>query len=84
MIQLQRDNFLKLCQQCAVLPERICGVKKNVPLDLTVTYDNKKYYPVGYKITFDLKGNPHHTAILHDLYSNSITECDLGRVCFCE
>jgi hypothetical protein len=62
-----------------VLPDRICGIKNKVPVELLVVYNGITYYPEKYTLSFD-KGQPIHTAILHDLYANAITEANLERV----
>lgn len=79
MFNLERNQFLSLCQKCSVLPEKSCGIKINVPDELKVVDDGVVYYPVSYVLSF-INGNPTHTAILHDLKSNSITSADLGKV----
>lgn len=76
---MNRDEYLKMCQKVSVLPDRICGTKDKVPIDLLVVYNAITYYPEKYTLSFD-KGQPIHTAILHDLYANAITEAKLERV----
>ena len=76
---MQRDIFLQMCQKCSILPSGICGIKENVPDDLKVVHNGVVYYPVAYELSFD-KGQPKHTAILHDLKANSITYAELERV----
>ena len=76
---MQRDIFLQMCQKCSILHGGICGIKENVPNELMVVYNGIKYYPVAYELSFD-KGQPVHTAILHDLKANSIMNADLGKV----
>ena len=76
---MQRTEYLELCQKVSVLPERICGIKDKVPVELLVIYNGITYYPEKYTLSFD-KGQPIHTAILHDLYANAITEAKLERV----
>ena len=77
---MDRKLYLELCQKVSVLKDGICGIKENVPNELIVVYNGIKYYPVAYELSFDDKGSVRHTAILHDLKSNSITNADLGRV----
>ena len=77
---MDRKLYLELCQKVSVLKDGVCGIKENVPNELMVVYNDIKYYPVAYELSFDDKGNIRHTAILHDLYANSITSADLGRV----
>lgn len=76
---MNRDEYLKMCQKVSVLSERICGIKDKVPIDLLVVYNDITYYPEKYTLSFD-KGQPIHTAILHDLYANAITQAKLERV----
>lgn len=76
---MQRTEYLELCQKISVLPDRICGIKDKVPVELLVVYKGITYYPEKYTLSFD-KGQPIHTAILHDLYANAITEANLERV----
>lgn len=77
---IERNIFLQMCQKVSVLKNGICGIKENVPNGLMVVYNDIKYYPVAYELSFDDKGNVRHTAILHDLKANSITSADLGKV----
>ena len=77
---MKRTEYLELCQKVSVLKNGICGIKENVPDELKVIYNGIIYYPVSYELSFDDKGNVRHTAILHDLYANSITSADLGKV----
>ena len=62
-----------------MLKNGVCGIKENVPDELMVVYNGIKYYPTAYELSFD-KGQPVHTAILHDLKANSIMNADLGKV----
>lgn len=75
---IERKIFLELCQKVSVIPE-IHNIRKNIPDELLVKYDNIKYYPVSYILSFD-KGKPVHTAVLHDTNTNSIIQVDLGKV----
>ena len=77
---MHRTAYLELCQKVSVLKNGACGIKENVPDELMVVYNGIKYYPLAYELSFDDKGGVRHTAILHDLYANSITSADLGRV----
>lgn len=38
------------------------------------------YYPIGYELTFDNKGNAKHKAILHDLKASCIIYANLERI----
>lgn len=76
---MQRTEYLELCQKVSVLSDRICGIKNKVPIELLVVYNGITYYPEKYTLSFE-KGHPIHTAILHDLYANAITEAKLERV----
>ena len=77
---MQRTEYLELCQKVSVLKNGICGIKENVSDELKVIYNGIEYYPTSYELSFDDKGNIRHTAILHDLKANSITNADLGKV----
>lgn len=77
---MDRKLYLELCQKVSVLKNGVCGIKENVPEELMVVYNGIKYYPLAYELSFDDKGNVKHTAILHDLYANSITSAELERV----
>lgn len=77
---MDRKLYLELCQKVSVLKNGICGIKENVPDELTVVYNGIKYYPVAYELSFDDKGNVRHTVILHDMKANSVTHADLQRV----
>ena len=76
---IERNEFLQMCQKVSVLKNGICGIKENVPDELIVVHNGIKYYPVAYELSFD-KGQPIHTAILHDLKANSIINADLRKV----
>ena len=76
---IERNEFLRMCQKVSVLKNGICGVKENVPDELKVIYNGIAYYPVSYELACD-NWKPTHTAILHDLKANSITNADLGKV----
>lgn len=76
---MDREKFLDMCKKVAVLPEGIGGVKK-VPKELHLKYKGMTFYPIGYKLAFTKDGKPSHTAILHDLKTHSILECDLLKV----
>ena len=76
---IDRTEFLQMCQRVSILKSGICGIKENVPDELKVIHNGIEYYPTAYKLSFD-KGQPVHTAILHDLKANSITNADLRNV----
>lgn len=76
---MDRKLYLELCQKVSVLKNGICGIKENVPDELKVIHNGIEYYPTAYELSFD-KGQPVHTAILHDLKANSIMNADLRKV----
>lgn len=76
---IERNGFLRMCQKVSMLKSEICGIKQNVPDELKVIHNGIEYYPTAYELSFD-KGQPVHTAILHDLKANSIVNVDLERV----
>lgn len=77
---MERKRFIELCIKCASLPKGAAGVKKGVPDELTVTFGGNKYYPTGYQLKFDDKGNAIHTAMLHDMKANCIIYAELNKV----
>ena len=76
---MQRDIFLQICQKVSVLKNGLCGIIENVPDELKVIHNGIEYYPTAYDLSFD-KGQPVHTAILHDLKANSIAHANLEKV----
>ena len=76
---MDRTEFFEMCQKVSVLPKREYGIK-SAPPDLCVKYEGVTFYPIGYKLTFDERGKPLHTAILHDLNANSSLECELSKI----
>lgn len=76
---MDRAVFLEMCRKVAVLPKGVGGVK-DTPPELRLKYNGVTFYPIGYKLTFTKEGKPSHTAILHDLKTNSILECNLLKV----
>ena len=77
---MDRTEFLQMAQKVSVLKNGICGIKENVPDELTVVYNGIKYYPAAYELSFDDKGKSIHTAILKDLKANSLIYCRLEDV----
>lgn len=76
---MDRNIFLQMCQKVSMLKSGICGTKENVPDELKVVYNDIVYYPVAYELSFD-KGQPKHTAILHEFNSNSVVYYDLNKI----
>ena len=79
-VDVDRKLYLELCQKVSVLKNGICGIKENVPNELTVVYNGIRYYPVAYELSFDDKGNARHTAILHDLQAKCAVSANLEKV----
>lgn len=77
---MNRNDFLEKCQKCAVMKKGIHDIIKNIPDELAVIYNNIRYYPYGYELSFDYQGNAIHKGILHSLTTNSITTVNLERV----
>ena len=77
---MERKKYLEMCQKCAMLEDDYFAVKKNVPDELKVIYNEATYYPYGYQLSFDGDGSARHIAVLHDLKCNSITMAILQRV----
>lgn len=76
---MDRKLYLELCQKVSVLKSGVLGIKENVHDELKVVHNGIVYYPVAYELSFN-KGQPTHTAILHDLKAKSITYAVLERV----
>lgn len=76
---LERAEYLKLCQKVSTYPSGVCGIIENIPENMLVEYGTSGFYPVGYKLTFK-EGKPQHTAILHSLKANAVIECDLEKI----
>lgn len=72
---MDRNEYLKFCQSCSMYIES----KKEIPSNLFVMYENIKYIPFKYEMSFN-KGNVQNTAILKDLKANSVTYARLERV----
>lgn len=83
---MDRTKYLNLCKECAMIcDEGVYGMKVNVPERLQVRYkmpgyDEHKYYPVGYELSFNRDGSTRHIAIIHDLEANSICHAPLKDV----
>lgn len=79
MGNLERAEYLKLCQKVSTYPRGVCGIIENIPENMLVEYATSVFYPEGYKLTFK-EGKPQHTAILHSLKANAVIECDLEKI----
>jgi hypothetical protein len=76
---IERKRFFEMCQRCAVLPKS-AGIAVEVQRELTVRWKDIVFYPVGYELFFDDKGNPIHSAILHDMKANSVVRVNFEEV----
>ena len=76
---LERAEYLKLCQKVSTYPSGVCGIIENIPENMLIEYATSVFYPEGYKLTFK-EGKPQHTAILHSLKANAVIECDLEKI----
>lgn len=77
---IDRKTYLEMCQKCAVLPDRVFGIKDSVPDELKITYNGNQYYPKSYTIQFDKSGDIIHIVTLHSLIANSVINCELKDV----
>lgn len=69
---IDRKIYLQMCRECAMIQTTgVFHTKLNVPDELRVIYDGNEYYPVAYEISFAVDGATRHTAIIHDLHTNS-------------
>ena len=57
---MDRTKYLQLCQKYAVFKNEV------------VKFKNIEYYPCGYVMQFDDKGNPLHFAMLQDKNKKTI------------
>ena len=72
---MERKEYIDRMQRALMKSE-----SKNFADEDLVECDGIRYYPFGYILSFDTKGNPTHTVILHDLNANSVTNCPLDKV----
>lgn len=77
---MDRTEFFKMAQKVAVYTNRCRDLSKPLLDDCIVVCEGIKYYPQYVKVGYDEFGKVINIAILHDLYANSITNADLGKV----
>ena len=77
---MDRTQFFKMAQKVAVYTKRCENLSKPLLEDCIVEYNGIKYYPQFVQVGYDEYGKVINTAILHDLYANSRTDADLGKV----
>lgn len=77
---MERKDFLIKCRDVSLLKSDIQGMKKRVPDDLKVYFEEMAYYPLGVKLTFDRFGEPVNTAVLHSLKTDSVSFAPLEKV----
>lgn len=75
---IDRKLYLEMCQAVSVLPSTILGIKRNVPDDLKVIYNDVVYYPISIEIGFNEESKVINTAIIHSLIANSVVKTNLG------
>lgn len=61
---MDRNEYLELCREVAIFKGKQISPIFEFPEKFTVYYKELKYYPYAYKLWFDEKGIPHHTAVL--------------------
>lgn len=76
---MDRTDYLKRCQRCAILIDSVTG-KYGVKPEHIVYYDNIPYYPIAYKLSYDKSGKVVHTAVLHSVTAKSVREVLLSKV----
>lgn len=76
---IDRKEFLQICQRVSVLPETTMRIKTEIPPELTVLYEGIQFYPIAYEMSFK-QGILQHTAILHDMKAHNIAKVDLRKV----
>ena len=77
---MDRTEFFRIAQKVAVYTNRCRNLSKPLLENCIVEYKGIKYYPQYVQVGYDEFGKVINTAILHDLYTNSITNADLERV----
>ena len=65
---MERNLYLQKCQKYAIDKVQ------------TVIFDKHKYYPIGYVMQFDEKGNPCNIAMLRDLNNKTIMYAKIEKV----
>ena len=65
---MERNEYLKICQQYAVTHQG------------TVRHKGIEYHPLGYTMKFDKTSQPVHIAILLDQNQNSVQNVPLHEV----
>lgn len=76
---MERKEFLQMCLEASKLPEWMLHMRRDVPEDLLVEYDEIIYYPVTFFYHFK-NGVPEDGAVLHSLKANGIITADLSKV----
>ena len=76
---MDRKLYLEMCRETAVIKPEIGGIRK-VPNRLRVNYKGEEYYPVAYQLGFGTDGGATHTAILHEICTNTIWYAALDKV----
>ena len=77
---MERTRFFEMAQKVAFYTNRCRDLTKPLLEDCIVVYKDIKYYPQYVKVGYDEKGKVLNIAILHDLKSNNIIECNLEKV----
>lgn len=47
---LERAEYLKLCQKVSTYPSGVCGMIENIPENMLIEYATSIFYPEGYKL----------------------------------
>ena len=76
---MERTDFLKLAHRVSQYDNGVLDIKKNIPQELLVKYNDGVYYPTGYEMKFR-NGETLHLAILHELCTNSVVYAPLDKV----
>lgn len=65
---MERKEYLDRCQKQAALKNQ------------TVCYQGVNYAPLAYQLSFCPDGKVRHTAVIHDLKSNTVINCRLEDI----
>ena len=78
---MTKDEYLDRATRAAIRLGRYLRFydAEFLPSEL-VKYDGIKYFPTKLCVSFDRKGMPRYTCVLHSLAANSTTEAELSRV----
>ena len=66
---IERRKYLEMCQRNSVEPNSV-----------TVSYNGVRYFPFGYEMRFDEKGNTKNIAVIKSMKANSVIYARLDSI----